>query len=127
MDKRKILVVDDDASVIKFLEAGLSSKGYEVISAANGSDGIHQAKSEKPEAIILDIMMAGQDGTEVSTILREDMRTQDIPIIFITGLKAKSEINEEEDPDQDPILAKPVDIEELAGKIEYCIGERSPS
>jgi PAS domain S-box-containing protein len=88
-----VLVVDDTPEILTLIHALLRSS-YKVKSAANGSKGLQIARSEPaPELILLDIMMPGMDGYEVCTQLKEDPKTRDIPVIFLTS---KSDIENEE-------------------------------
>jgi CheY-like chemotaxis protein len=72
MDKKTILIVDDEADVLLLLEKGLTNQGYSVISASNGEDAVIAAWSHQPDLIILDVLMPGMDGPEVDIKLKED-------------------------------------------------------
>ena len=91
MDKKKILIVDDEKDVLVVLERGLIAKGYSVMATDNGNDAIMLAKSELPDLVILDILMPNTEGTEIAAILKEDIKTKDIPVIFLTCLLKKEE------------------------------------
>lgn len=82
---KKILIVEDETALRDLLALQIQGS-YQVFEASNGQVAIQMARQEKPHAIIMDIMMPGMDGTEVAAVLREDARTRDIPIIFLTGL-----------------------------------------
>ena len=84
-----ILIIDDIPDNVKLLLVFLSHKGFEVLVANDGQDGIETAEYAQPDIILLDIMMPGMDGFEVCQRLKSSPRTQDIPIIFMT---AKTEI-----------------------------------
>jgi len=88
----KILVVDDDDSFRAFLEELLGRTGYEVVSAPNGTRGIERAEQERPDLIILDVMMPDMSGGMTAHHLSENNATKDIPIIFLTSI-----ISEEQD------------------------------
>ena len=79
-----ILVVDDDEAIVEFLELALSDLGYRVLSAVNGA-ALQLAQAERPAVILLDIMMPGMDGVEVSRRLRADPATAAIPIIAMSA------------------------------------------
>ncbi len=122
MDKKKILIVDDERDVLSVLEKGLAGKGYLIITADNGEDAVMLAKSERPDLIILDLLMPGMDGTEVATKLKEHQQTKDIPVIFLTALLSK--IEEEKYGqmiDGNIIFAKPFDSEELLTQIKKLL------
>ncbi len=122
MDKKKILIVDDERDTLFILEGELAGRGYSVISADNGSDAINLAKSEYPDLIILDIWMPGMDGTEVAAWLKEDPKTKHIPVIFLTCLFQKKEGEEQgRVVAGEVIIAKPYSIEGLSAQIERLV------
>ncbi len=120
MDTKKILIVDDEQDALSILEKELAGRGYFVISADNGNDAINLAKSERPDLIILDIWMSGMDGAEVDAKLKEDLKTKDIPVIFLTCLYQKKEGEEQGRviSDAQVLIAKPYSIEGLLAQIE---------
>jgi len=82
----KILVVDDEPDVVEMIKAALESASYQVIAAYNGKEGIEKAKREKPDAIILDIMMPEKDGFVACKELKGDPTCKDIPILILTAV-----------------------------------------
>ena len=85
---KTILIVDDYPDFAKLLEDRLKAEGFKTDVALDGPGGIEKAKSHKPDLILLDIMMPHVGGTEVRVELMKDPTTRDIPIIFLTGLRA---------------------------------------
>jgi len=83
---KKIMVVDDEPSILKLVKAALEPKGYEIITADNGVDAIHFAKTKKPDLILLDIMMPHMDGNEVRRRLHADPATKDIPVVHLSAV-----------------------------------------
>jgi len=119
MDKKKILIVDDEKDALFILEQELAGRGYSVISADNGSDALDLAKSEYPDLIILDIRMPGIDGLDVAAKLKEDPKTKDIPVIYLTGLLRRRKGEKQGHVVGDKVLiAKPYSIEGLSAQIE---------
>ena len=119
MDKKTILVVDDEQDVLSVLRAGLASKGYSIITAIDGEHALTLAGSKQPDLIILDIMMPGMDGGEVDRRLKDNAKTKDIPVIFLTSLYTKED--EHTSPytaGNNTMLAKPYEIEELLEGVE---------
>ena len=115
MDKKKILIVEDDQDALKVLAKSLTVEGYSIITADNGSDAIKLAKSEHPDLIVLDLLLPDIDGEEVSAVLKEDFETQNIPVIYLTGVFPKRE-DEEKDGrivGGHVLIAKPYSLEEL--------------
>lgn len=85
MNKRKILIIEDDKDIVEMLEYNLQDEGYQTISALNGEMGIALAGKERPDLIILDIMLPIMDGFEVCRTLKNDDRVAHIPIIILSA------------------------------------------
>lgn len=85
MDSVKILVVDDEPDILEFLEYNLNKEGYQVLTASNGEEGLVLAETEKPDLIILDIMMPKMDGVEVCRTLRSKPMFDKTLIAFLTA------------------------------------------
>jgi CheY-like chemotaxis protein len=83
--KSKILLVDDQESVQKLLDAILKVRNYDVMYASNGVDAINIALSVKPDLVLLDVMMPGMDGFKVCQTLKGNSSTADIPVVFLTA------------------------------------------
>lgn len=126
MEKKKLIfVVDDEKDMVKVLDKRLSENNYRVITADNGHDVLDIAKKEKPDLIILDVMMPGVDGSEAAAILRQDTQTANIPIIFLTALYSKEEeIRKGKIIAGNVFLSKPFEIEELLKTIEDVLNDR---
>jgi two-component system cell cycle response regulator len=80
----RVLVVDDSRAVVHIIEALLEKEGYEVATAFDGVEGLQKARDEKPDLIILDIVMPKMDGYEVCRILQDDPDTAAIPVLILT-------------------------------------------
>ena len=89
---KKILLVEDEISYIKLLRDQLTSKGYEVIEATNGKDGLLLALKETPDLILLDIKMPGMDGITMLDLLRADPKGKSIKVIMLTNLEPDMKI-----------------------------------
>jgi DNA-binding response OmpR family regulator len=83
--KARILVIDDHERTVKAIEEILQEQGYEVLTAFEGATGLQRAREEKPDLIILDIMMPGMDGYEVCQRLQSDPATARIAVLMLTG------------------------------------------
>ena len=127
--KRKILVVDDDPDIVDASRAILESAGYEVDSAANGTEALEKVRSGAPDLVLLDIMMDREtEGFHVSYELKEDEETKDIPIIVLTAIGQKSgfSFSPEQDGDYLPVedyIEKPLEPEVLLEKIGALLGD----
>lgn len=116
---RRILSIEDESSIQELITIYLEEMaGWEVLQASNGLDGLALAKNEKPDAILLDVMIPELDGIEIFRRLQADPKTQDIPVLFVTSkLKLKDPKNLL-DLSQVKIVSKPFDFEHLANQIE---------
>ena len=81
----KVLVVDDEAPIRLLCRVNLEAEGMEVVEAGDGATGLELARSESPDAVLLDVMMPGLDGWTVAERLLEGETTRDIPIVFLTA------------------------------------------
>jgi len=91
MAKKRILVIDDEPDFVRLLQARLQIAGYEVLTAEDGIKGIQAARREKPDVIILDIMMPGLDGHMVCDMLKKSTLTWSIPVIYMTARDSQSD------------------------------------
>src|SRR3989454_5236036 len=85
----KILVVDDEPDAVELVEFNLKSAGYEVVTAADGSEALKKARAHSPDLIVLDLMLPEVDGVEVCKILRRDPATSGIRVIMLTAKAAE--------------------------------------
>ena len=85
MSAKRILIVDDEAELLELVKMRLEAHQYEVLTAASGTSGLECALKERPDLILLDVMMPGMDGNEVLRRLRHDERTRSIPVIMLTA------------------------------------------
>ena len=88
----RVLVIDDEAPIRLLCRVNLEAAGMEIIEAEDGPSGLEAARSERPDVILLDVMMPGMDGWQVLEELLDDERTNDIPIIFLT---ARAEVRDQ--------------------------------
>ena len=119
----KILAVDDEPDVLKLVEMALKVEGYKVIKATNGKEALELANKEKPDAILLDIMMPEMDGMEVFKRLKEKDETSQIPIIMVTGVSDRKSIKKLLDKGVNYYIIQPFDFTDLASKIGIAIKE----
>ena len=86
LTSKKVLLVDDDPLIIRMYQLNFTRDGYEVITAFDGEGAIMSAKRDKPDIILLDLMMPKMNGVETLKILKNDADTKDIPVIILTNL-----------------------------------------
>ena len=126
MEKKEILIVDDDIVTLSMLKTTLAGAGYEVLTASNGLEAIRLSKEHLPFLIILDIMMPDIDGGEVAGNLKKDPKTKDIPIIFLSSLISENEQKADHRKDFVSLLAKPYNRTKLLDEIrKYYYGTDS--
>ena len=119
--KKKILIVDDDPTSLKILESMLPADRYSVVKANNGEEALESAFDQPPDLILLDIMMPGIDGYEVTRKIKKDSRTKDVPIIIITSLdECESKVKGLEEGAEE-LLSKPVHSTELLARVSSMI------
>ena len=115
----KILLADDEPDVRQMLARRLKAEGYDVVTAVDGEEAIKKAVSEKPDVILLDIMLPKKSGNVVAAELREKEDTAEIPVIFITALVNNSEARVMGYQSAgNHIMGKPVDSTDLLQIIE---------
>jgi CheY-like chemotaxis protein len=132
MANAKILVTDDDADIRESLQAILEGRGYTVVTATNKAEGLEQAKAEKPDLAILDVMMSTwQDGFEMSRELKNDPELKAMPILMLTGIKDKTGMDFKSTAGDatwlpvDGFLEKPVDPSILLSEVEKLLQKQS--
>jgi two-component system, OmpR family, alkaline phosphatase synthesis response regulator PhoP len=104
----RILIIDDEEDVRRIATLSLVHVGgFEVIEAASGEEGLRLARAQKPDAILLDVMMPVMDGPATLEALQEDPETRDIPVLFVTARATPSEVESLESLGVKGILTKP--------------------
>ncbi len=119
--KSRILIVDDDPANVKLLKAKLSLNAFMTIEAFSGKECLNKAQKEHPDLILLDIMMPGIDGFEITRILKRDKTTRDIPIIHVTALDRSINRIRSLEAGADEFLNKPINTEELLTRIRSLL------
>ena len=117
----KILIVDDVASNVLLLKILLSNEKFQVCTANNGKACIEVSKTEKPDLILLDVMMPELNGFDTAVVLKQDPETKDIPIIFLTALNSPSDLVHGFQVGGNDFLTKPFNKEELLMRVMHQI------
>jgi CheY-like chemotaxis protein len=117
-----ILVVDDDPEIVSMLSTRLGARGYKVITASDGHRALELAKRERPDLMLLDVMMPGKSGWEVARALKQDPITQGIKIVMVTAIG--EQVNEITSPlyGADAHIDKPFEFERLEKVIGQLVG-----
>lgn len=121
MFKKKILVIDDTELMVKLTTDVLTEHGYEVVSANNGVDGIKMVASEKPDLVLLDVVMPGIDGFEVCKLLRKDESNNLIPIIMLTAQGNEEDKLAGLELGADDYITKPFNPRELVSRVRNTL------
>jgi len=116
----KILVVDDEKDIVEFIQYNLEKEGFEVITAHNGNEALESIK-EKPDLIVLDVMMPGIDGYEVCEKIRLEDKYKSIPILFLTAKTREQDEIHGLELGADDYIPKPVSIQKLIARIKSNI------
>ncbi|OEU49290.1 MAG: hypothetical protein BA872_07215 [Desulfobacterales bacterium C00003060] len=124
----KILLVDDDLDFCEATKLLLESKGYEVVVAYDGKEGLEKVRAEKPDLVILDVMMPEMNGYDVCVVIKADTELKKTPVILLTGVdqaffrttytRAMGLMTEADD-----YIAKPVEPGELVERVQDLLDE----
>jgi two-component system response regulator MprA len=121
VEQQKILVVEDDPAVRELFLDVLATEKYAVHTATNGEEALTQTRSLNPDLILLDIHMPKLDGVSFCKAIRDDQRTQDIPVIFITAYNSRERREEAIAAGGDDFMGKPFKIDELMIRIRAML------
>ncbi|HST60023.1 MAG TPA: response regulator [Longimicrobium sp.] len=120
---RKILLVDDEDDIREVAQMSLEmTAGWDVVTASSGAEGLRMAAAERPDAILLDVMMPGMDGPATARALKAEAATADIPIILLTAKVQAADRRRFDDLGVAGILAKPFDPMSLADEVRGVLG-----
>jgi len=121
MAKKRILVIDDDRGIVKGIKKILEEQNYKVVTAEDGKEGLEKVKSEKPDLIVLDVMMPKMGGFEVCSTLKNDVHYNKIPIIIVSDMAHHDALEVGKDVGADAYLAKPFEPIILITKIKELL------
>jgi len=121
--RERILIIEDEDKILQFLQRGLTYEGYRVVTAADGASGLALARSEVPDAVILDWMLPGLDGLEVCRRLRAAGPT---PILMLTARESVSDRVLGLDAGADDYLVKPFEFDELVARVRALLRRARP-
>ena len=124
--KAKILIIDDQPSEVKMVKMALEQANYEVCYAYNGKEGLEKATQEKPDLIILDVMMPEKDGFITCGELKKSPETSSVPVIILTSIESSSLVfpdaeSAADSPHADEYIDKPVDPNFLLKRVERLL------
>jgi len=120
-DTKRILVVDDEEDIVKLVKMYLEHHRYEVIIANDGQEGLEKAKTEKPDLIVLDLMLPKINGYKVCGLLKKDTRYAKTPVILFTAKAQEKDIKLGQEVGADAYITKPFEPEVLLVKIKELL------
>jgi len=129
--QKNILVADDDRDVVTFVSTVLEKSGYKVISAKNGEEALEKIKANRPDLVILDILMPKQSGIRLYRELKTDQSLKDIPVVILSGISKRTflrsqevltEFGGEPVPEPEVYIEKPVEADDLAQTVSEVLG-----
>ncbi len=129
--QKNILVADDDRDVVTFVSTVLEKSGYKVISAKNGEEALEKIKANRPDLVILDVLMPKQSGIRLYRELKTDQSLKDIPVVILSGISKRTflrsqevltEFGGEPVPEPEVYIEKPVEADDLAQTVSEVLG-----
>jgi two-component system alkaline phosphatase synthesis response regulator PhoP len=121
MAKERILVVDDEEDILELVRFNLAREGYDLICTTSGEETLEIARKDHPDLLILDLMLPGIDGLEVAKILKNDVKTKDIPIIMLTAKGEEADIVTGLELGADDYVTKPFSPRILVARVRAAL------
>ena len=118
----KILVVDDEVYILHILDFSLGAEGFDVITAADGEQALSRARSERPDLIVMDIMMPRLDGYETCQRLKSDPATKHIPVLLLTARGREEDRKRGMEAGADDYMTKPFSPNKLISRVSEMLG-----
>jgi DNA-binding response OmpR family regulator len=123
MSLKKILVVDDEVDLVETVRFPLEMEGFDVLVSYNGEDALSQARKEKPDLIILDLMLPKLDGYKVCRLLKFDERYKHIPILMLTAKTQEKDKILGKETGADEYITKPFEMDYLMEKVKAYLNK----
>lgn len=126
MLKQRILVVDDDKEVVRLMQAYLEQAGFDVLTAYNGETAVHKMRREKPDLLLLDLMLPDRDGFDITRLMRSDSTLSRIPIIMLTARVDVTDRIVGLEIGADDYVTKPYDPREVVARVRARLRNQGP-
>lgn len=124
MDKRRVLIVEDNMDTYELVHFILEKSNYETFLAVNGRDGVNAALKQKPDLIIMDLSMPEMDGWTATNIIKKNPQTKSIPLIALTAHALPGDRQRAMDAGCDEYITKPMDLSDLVEAVQYWVNKR---
>jgi DNA-binding response OmpR family regulator len=119
--QRKIIVIDDEQDILDLVVPPLQKEGFLVVACLGGQDGLRRVRQERPDLVILDVMLPDLDGIEVCRALKWDEATRDIPIVMVTGKADETDVVLGLGIGADDYISKPFRLKELLARVKAVL------
>jgi len=123
--RKRILLVDDNQDLLQVISRRLQTWGYEALTAESGEEGLRIAQEQRPDLILLDIMMPKMKGRDVCARLKANPETAPIPVVFLTALGLADHVKAGMDVGAEDYIVKPFQPSELKERIAVCLARHS--
>lgn len=121
MANKKVLIVDDEIDIVEILKSKLQEQGYDVICAFDGEEALEKVRQEKPDLVILDVMLPKMDGYQVCSIMQSEAGMKDIPVVMLTACSRMENIKMGMELGAVSYVAKPMKLDVLLGIIKAIL------
>ncbi len=125
MAKENILVIEDEEDILELISFNLGKEGYRVVGATSGEQGLKSARANVPGLIVLDLMLPGIDGLEICKVLKNDSKTQHVPVIMLTAKSEESDVITGLEVGADDYITKPFSPKILIARIRSLLRRRA--
>ena len=121
MSKRKILIIEDEPDILEVLSYNLRREGFEILASTDGGQGLAMVKREKPDLVLLDLMLPGMDGVEICTAIKNHSDTRNTLVIMVTAKGEESDIVLGLGVGADDYISKPFSPKELVARVKAVL------
>lgn len=122
---KRVLIIEDDPIALELIEYALQQEGYETLTALNGVEGLAKARDEKPDVVVLDVMLPGLDGFEVCHRLRDAPQTAGLPILMLSAKAREVDVETGQRVGADIYLTKPLDPSALVAQVGSLLEQQN--
>ena len=121
MDNKKILIVEDEFDILKLIEFNIKKEGFDVIAVSDGESAIKEVRANKPDLILLDLMLPGISGLDVCHLIQKDTELSQIPILMLTAKGEESDVVRGLEAGADDYVIKPFSVKVLLARIKALL------